>query len=172
MTELLAWIEKHPGTASWVQAIFSVVAIGVAIWVAWASEQRRVAAARADARRIVANALQLASDAHYALGDIDATRSAVGQSETSAQRYAQARRLQLLTQALGTIPLHELPSGEAVRRVMEVRSNLIKGNEMVLSNPAANPMICGEEYGRPWRPLVGSTREAVEILTDEVHRFT
>jgi hypothetical protein len=171
MAEWLGWIEKHPGTAAWVQAIFSVVAIAVAILVSASSERRRAAAARADARRIVTNALQLARDAHYALGEIDATRSAEGQFESSGQRLAQQRRLSLLAQAIATIPLHELPSAEAVRRLMEIRSNLIKANEIVLSHLPANPMACGEEYGKPWRPLVGSTREAVEIMTDEAHRL-
>ncbi|MFP3369233.1 hypothetical protein [Pseudomonas sp. SIMBA_068] len=39
------WIEHHPGLASWVQAIGSIGAIGIAIWIA--SSQRR-AEARAD----------------------------------------------------------------------------------------------------------------------------
>lgn len=30
---MLEWIEAHPGLASWVQAVFTVVAIGIAIWI-------------------------------------------------------------------------------------------------------------------------------------------
>lgn len=36
---VLGWVEHHPGVASWVQAVGSVGAIGIAIWIA--SSQRR-----------------------------------------------------------------------------------------------------------------------------------
>jgi len=36
---VLSWVEHHPGVASWVQAVGSVGAIGIAIWIA--SSQRR-----------------------------------------------------------------------------------------------------------------------------------
>jgi hypothetical protein len=46
IVQLSTWIEAHPGAAAWVQAVGSLVAIGIAIWVpAW---QRRTA--RRDAR--------------------------------------------------------------------------------------------------------------------------
>jgi hypothetical protein len=32
-TEVLGWIEKHPGLASWVQAIGAIAALGLALWI-------------------------------------------------------------------------------------------------------------------------------------------
>lgn len=32
---MLAWIEHHPGLAAWIQAVFSIIAIGVAVYVPW-----------------------------------------------------------------------------------------------------------------------------------------
>ncbi|MPR12872.1 hypothetical protein [Microvirga tunisiensis] len=58
---LLKWIEMHPGTASWAQAIGSVLAIAAAIWIA--SAQSR------EARREAKAAKKAQFDAFIGLSD-------------------------------------------------------------------------------------------------------
>ena len=50
-TWIIRQIECHPGSASWVQAIFSVVAIVAAVWLARADGRRRQVDEAADRRR-------------------------------------------------------------------------------------------------------------------------
>lgn len=50
---MLYWIEKHPGLASWVQAIGSIIAIGIAIWVPyWQKKQAHEQARQAEADQV------------------------------------------------------------------------------------------------------------------------
>lgn len=48
LTCALEWVESHPGLASWLQGFFSLVAIGVAIWIP--AQQRRNAQKRLNER--------------------------------------------------------------------------------------------------------------------------
>lgn len=70
----VAWTDTHPGAAAWLQAIFSIVAIGIAILVPYRQHARDVRLARRlrvedrvrsmeAAAAIVTNAMNLIEDA-------------------------------------------------------------------------------------------------------------
>jgi hypothetical protein len=74
VTCALAWTDLHPGAAAWVQAVFSIGAIGIAILVPWRQHVRDVKLARQlrvedrvrsaeAAGEIVINAMNLIEDA-------------------------------------------------------------------------------------------------------------
>lgn len=111
MADLLIWIESHPGTAAWVQAVFSVLAIIGAIWIA----DRQHAAARrhererqgnADVRRleiitaVITHALVTASD----------LKSAWAQGDPQTISHFDAKRLLDFKMVLEEIPPYEIPS--------------------------------------------------------------
>jgi hypothetical protein len=49
IASVLAWIEAHPGLASWVQAIGAIAALGLALWIP--SRQRHVDRQEAERKR-------------------------------------------------------------------------------------------------------------------------
>jgi hypothetical protein len=59
IASLLHWIEGHPGTASWVQAIGAIIALVVAIGIAW-WQQRRARTAEQSAKAAELASLRLA----------------------------------------------------------------------------------------------------------------
>lgn len=111
--------------ASWVQAIGSVLAIGVAIAVAWCqAKQMRLTLVEQEARRIgekVAPALaiiQAAVDdmgAVYSAGLTDRQNSLFGVSDDFAQRH------KWYAQAFAGIEPHTMPSVESTKIVLSVR---------------------------------------------------
>lgn len=134
---LQAWIEKRPGLAAWVQAVFSVVAILVAIWTA--ERGSREGLAKADAERVerlhaVAGAAANAGITIRALF-LEMARSTL----SGATKYGRtsvriapsvARALAGVEDAMKTlseIPVIDIPGGFAVTTdVMAIRRDLTR----------------------------------------------
>lgn len=57
------WIESHPGLASWVQAVGSVAAIGVAIWLSGGDRRHHARIERLARRNSIDRAISAASQA-------------------------------------------------------------------------------------------------------------
>lgn len=61
------WIECHPGTASWVQALGAIAALGIAIWIASSQRRAQLKADKAKAQLTVEILKSLASRAARAV---------------------------------------------------------------------------------------------------------
>jgi hypothetical protein len=57
------WIEQHPGLASWVQAVGSVAAIAVAIWISGSENRHRARIEKATSREALIRATSAAAHA-------------------------------------------------------------------------------------------------------------
>jgi hypothetical protein len=119
MQYLLRWVELHPGAASWVQAIGSIVALGIAIIVpAYQTsltkrQVRRDAALQFKATiQIVQQAVYLVFQTKNIIEDPASTKSVI----TDAYRL---ERFAQVAQALDGVEIHQLPSPEAVARFMD-----------------------------------------------------
>ncbi len=65
----LCWIEAHPGTAGWIQAVFSIIAIVVALLAPWALDTSKEAFRQKRLRRVTVDAMGMASAAVTVIAD-------------------------------------------------------------------------------------------------------
>ncbi len=144
LADLMKWIEERPGLAAWVQAVFSVVAIFVAIWTAQSAT--REARRKADEER---------------LDDFEAIAGLAGHAvnliESAYQRSAQSRSLR----AIGSVDRHSLASiRDAQRALAEIPVLSIPGGATTVSNVLAIRRLLAEaeatlepdHFGRPEMP--------------------
>lgn len=111
---LLTWIEVHDKLAAWVQAVFSVVAIGAAIWIERASHRRERRVARDARMQKLAVFRNLAA---VAMRYVNETASSV----LTAERDRFERRRDSAITALEAIPLHEITQPELIFQFTEMR---------------------------------------------------
>ena len=65
----LCWIEAHPGLASWIQAVFSIIAIVAAFLAPWVMEVAKERIRQRRLRRVAVEAMALASAAAKTFAD-------------------------------------------------------------------------------------------------------
>lgn len=134
---LQKWIEERPSLAAWVQAVFSVVAIFVAIWTAQsaARENRR----RAEDERLedfdavsglATHALKVVASAHDRCKEPTPMFGAT--TDPNRHSLASVRDAQ---QALAEIPVLSIPGGGAVvGDVMAIRRLLAEAETVLQAN--------------------------------------
>lgn len=123
MAELLCWIEKHPGLASYVQAVGSIVAIIAAVWIARGSERTRLASEASRANVIHKATVMLAWHA------IDAAKAASEDLNRVASHNGQTREellhvANMHLQAIKSIDVFQFPQPDMMVPFYSVRSEL------------------------------------------------
>jgi hypothetical protein len=125
ITSLLDWIECHPGTAAWVQALGAIVALIVAVMVPVRMARQ---ADRLNQRRFLDSVFSISSEVGECFRNA-AARCSAGQNEgLNFVRSVQAfHRFRIVSSAIGAIPLHELPSYEVTQSVLELQAMMEEG---------------------------------------------
>jgi hypothetical protein len=165
--------------AAWTQAIGSVLAIlaavGIAAWQSYSSKRQALDAEIREKDRLVFVLYQLAMNIHHFFGNIDEQRSTEGGIETYQTREYYRRKLLHFQSEMDKIPIYFLPSIETYRQVVKLKEGLDRAERelfMFKDDPIdVAVMGCGELYGKKWRPMVGNSREAMELLGDELKKF-
>ncbi|MBK3440684.1 hypothetical protein [Pseudomonas lactis] len=111
------WIESHPGLASWVQAVGSIAALGIAIWVS--SSQRRdqlkaaekAAKAKVDALVAVVESASMYVTALGVMIEKNPGAFAFGQ----CWKLVHKQWLESSIHSLKQLPAHEFGRGDLVR---------------------------------------------------------
>jgi hypothetical protein len=165
--------------ASWTQAIGSVlailVAIGVAGWQSYSSKKQAIELEIREKDRLLLVLYNLAMRIHYFFASIDEQRSKEGGAETYQTREYYRRKLLHYQAEMDKIPIYYLPSFETYQQVVKLKEELDRA-ERELFKLKDDPidtalMTCSELYGKNWRPMVGNSREAMELLRDELNKF-
>jgi len=112
-----AWIKGHESLAAWVQAVFSVAAIGIAIWAPIWHAQRQ---SKENAKRLLGNVSAIADDAARLVQEFADALASEGE-RIGYDMFATAKEWEHTLSALGAIPLHDLPSHQIVRDLLELR---------------------------------------------------
>lgn len=165
--------------AAWTQALGSVAAIFAAIWISNRQHKLEVLRAKEEKRLAAVDVLHIVTDVvgtlYLTVGGIDEFRSNGENIESKRRRNYFRNSLLHLERTLDAIPAANMPSPEAFRELATVKWWLgealrILGRDVdsVHDNP---PVPCSEEYGLPWRPIVGSLRDAKELLIQELSVF-
>lgn len=157
---LLGRIVSYPGTAAWVQAVGSILALIVAILV-----PRLTAAAtdRCSRRRFLSSVASICDEV-YSCFDHAAGRCAAGPDEgLKFVRSVQAfHRFRIVSCAVRAIPLHRLPTYEVTRSVLELQAMMAEG---LMQLDAAfreiddhQRLVQAEAYGAAFSELAGRAR--------------
>jgi hypothetical protein len=122
---VLQWIEGHLGTAAWVQAIGAILALAVAIFVpVWMARK----ADHLSRRRFLESVSAIANEVH-ACFLFAAARCNAGAEEgllfvSSVNAF---HRFRILSSAVNAIPLHQLPTYEVTKSVLELQAMMAEG---------------------------------------------
>ncbi|AZC79519.1 hypothetical protein [Pseudomonas chlororaphis] len=123
LEHLLCWIEKHPGLASYIQAVGSVAAIIAAVWIARGSERARMAAEAGKADVVHKATVMLAWHT------IEAFKAA-SEDLVRVESYRGEAREELLhvakmhLQAIKNVDVFQFPKSEMMVPFYEIRSQL------------------------------------------------
>lgn len=113
---LLGWIEIHPGTAAWVQAVSTIVALAIAIRVPQASDRR-------SRRRFLSSVASICDEVRDCFVNASERCSADPDEGLEFVRSVQAfHRFRIVSSSVHAIPLHELPTYDATRSVLELQA--------------------------------------------------
>lgn len=126
------WIESHPGLASWVQAVGSVVAIFVAIYIANGQFRKALTDRKEQEKVVIAGLISLADRAAYA---VERMHRNVSPIKRSAEDVAYVKSS---LASFVAIDLMKLLNAGALEQVLIVRANL----EVALQQEA----LCHEIY--------------------------
>ncbi|WP_150131426.1 hypothetical protein [Caulobacter mirabilis] len=124
--EIVAWTDEHPGLAGWVQAVGSVVAILVVVWIDRGSVRRQLATQEAERQDRSRAALDAVEDA---LTSFAATDMALRNSNGDSRVFLQRRSTALIDaeRSLGVVRYfleQPLTSAKAVRWLQVARTEL------------------------------------------------
>lgn len=168
---ILGWprYELDQTMAAWVQAIGTLIALGVAIAVpAWQNkklEERR----QKDAQRKLWQTLRLAwtltsSCMHLARG-IHEFRSNCDNSLSPADRSASRDRVDELASEIFKVPLSSIKNGEALDYFMRARRSVLEAQDLLHRDPYPDAvLVCSPALAKPWIKICCELREAGEIL--------
>ncbi|MBB2918289.1 hypothetical protein [Cupriavidus alkaliphilus] len=148
--------------AAWVQAVGSILAICAAIGIAWwqRKEDRRHESQQAanDEKRLLLNVLKIGNEVKLAVQAAYEYRTDPANGDTPDQRHREIRRLEYGIQAISGIPLHQLPSINAIGALMELRA--IAAETSVLIGQIQGTRGGAEWVARRFEPL--SRRASVQ----------
>jgi hypothetical protein len=139
MACVLHWIEAHPGTAAWVQAVGTLIALAIAIAIpVWQAQREArdhrkgvsdsLLAMAAVATRIL-TAVQHDVKEFDELGMREGKWWVVEMSDDAYERYINC---------LLQIPLHSMPDDETVRALIDITESAQKCRNLILA--AAKPV--------------------------------
>jgi hypothetical protein len=122
---LLSWIECHPGTAGWVQAIGAIVALAIAIFVPlWMARSTD----RTKQRRFLESVASIGGEAQECFANA-AMHCGAGSSEgeTFVLSVDAYHRFRIVSAAINAIPVHQIPNYELTRSVLELQRMTAEG---------------------------------------------
>ena len=123
--ELLMWIENHPGTAAWVQAIGTIVALFITIFIPVYSARK---ADRITRSRFLASVFSISNEVYECLNNAAAECQAGNEEGSLFVRSVDAvHRFRIVLAAITAIPLHQLPGYEVTQSVLELQAIMAKG---------------------------------------------
>jgi hypothetical protein len=168
MNSILLWIEQHPGLASWVQAVGSILAIVVAIAVAnnqFRSAVKRDRDAWASRLKSIAVILRIMVDALNSMYDLQ-------DDPHSEQRTRSLRKAFTLFQttslAVSKIPLEDLSSEQFAITLMAALDN-IAALQKFLEDALSGEM--SDKELRQFKELVDRFSEYDGQLREEIKRI-
>jgi hypothetical protein len=100
--DALGWIEDHPGLAAWVQAIGTIGALVIAIWLPVGQRRATERASAIAARSVVTEALSALTVA---------TKYRYESANDGPREIAIEQQLEMARQSLASFPVHSLSDG-------------------------------------------------------------
>lgn len=163
--------------AAWMQALFTIVALAIAIAVPARQHRQTTRKEReretAEALRLLNITSELVFRTVHLVVTIRTLRGNPQATETETQRGEQERAALQLEQALRSAPLYLLPSANAAMQVIQALGAISEARLLIPWQPRnmSDEIVCGEAYGRPWANIVGSLGQAHAELDAEVRKL-
>ena len=151
----LSWIEFHPGAAAWLQAILSVAAICIAIYVPYRQHNRAAKLAERHRKEDRLESLEAASA--IAVNAMKLIQNAWDGTKSEANTHGyllhqhDPREFDIAANALEGIELATLPDWELIEPIVELRRLILKAKplpEVIFEGDdkrAYDPSECREE---------------------------
>jgi hypothetical protein len=137
---LLKWIEQHPGTGSWVQAVGSILALIVAFWIANAQSREASREAKAAKREHFDAVIGLADEAFYLIKSA-ANVLTEGPLETYFIREYSSATFDDVSSALMQAAMHPLGSSKAVKSLQNLRRLLLHTHQILRRAREAHHLV-------------------------------
>jgi hypothetical protein len=165
-TDLVGWIECHPGMAAWVQAAGAIVALAIAIfvpvWMARSSD-------RLSRRRFLASVASIGGEVQECFAD---AAMKCGEGEEAGRLFVRRveafHRFRIASAALNAIPVHQLPSYVLTRSVLELQGMMAEG--MMQLDAAFKEiddhqcLVQAEAYGAAFSSLAGRAHPPLQLI--------
>ncbi len=155
-SDLLSWIECHPGTAGWVQAVGSIVALGIAIFVPyWMTKS----ADRLACRRLLESVAAIGAEAQECFANAAMHCGNDGEDAVSYIISVEAfHKFRVASAAMNAIPVCQLPTYELTRCVLELQRMMEEGmmQWQAASNEIGNhngQLVQAKAYGTAFSAL-------------------
>ena len=165
------WDWAGQTAAAWVQAVGSVVAIGIAIAVPAvqhrADSRRKALHDRQDAGRLLGIAAQLATSCLATMVAIYQARRNVDHQESQEERRIQYQAITDVLACLEGIPMERMPSAGAARRLLGLRFAIRSASD-IIEHERPDWLPGGLERSTPWAEIIGMTQEIISAIMEEV----
>lgn len=165
------WDWAGQTAAAWVQAVGSVVAIGIAIAVPafqhMADTRRKELHDRQEAGRLLGITAQLATSCLGTMVTIYEVRSNEDHRESQAERRIQYQAITDVLTCLEGIPMERMPSAGAARRLLGLRFAIRSGLDIV-EHERPDWLTGGQERSAPWAEIIGMAHEIISAIMEEV----
>lgn len=163
---LLTWIECHPGTAAWVQAIGAIVALAVAIFVpVWMAKR----ADHLSRERFLESVRSISDEVSRCFVNAATKCNAGPESGLLFVASVEAfHRFRIVSSAINAIPLHQLPSYGVTRSVLELQAMMAEG-QMQLDTAfkeieANQQLVQAAAYGAAFDKLAARARPFLAVI--------
>ncbi|MTK64934.1 MAG: hypothetical protein F8N15_10580 [Methanobacterium sp.] len=160
------WIELHPGTAAWVQAGGALVALIIAVCVpTW--HTRKIEARKR--RQFLQSVAAIGGEVQKCFTNAAAH---CGHDTEQGLRFVRSveacHRFRIASAAINAVPVHELPSYQLARRVLELQQLMAEG---LMQLDAAfkevddhQRLVQSELYGQAFTRLAESARPCLSEI--------
>ncbi|QSI33309.1 hypothetical protein GNX71_28575 [Variovorax sp. RKNM96] len=164
----LRWIEGHPGTASWMQALGAVASIVVAFWIgrsqSWAAlRNSRLLAEDAEQgrRAAILEIARMCADRAEAVGQIFSTQP-ISRAKFFDEYHPSV--IESRVAAVSAIPAHEVGSAEAAAALLDLR------DQLVFLRNAVHDWDSGKGKGTDSDRVDGDSLSRDKVWCDNIHR--
>jgi hypothetical protein len=166
--DLLRWLEQHEKLSGWAQVAGSLIALGVAVWIAWREGRRaRLALLRdkVDRADVVLALARRSLDAIEHRRSLELDDAALIASPRAANDFIREAAI-----LVGNVPPHELPTAELARAFLQFRS-LVTSTVVSLEGDT----WFDEKTGQAWDKRIEMTAECYGVmrrLVDQIRHRT
>lgn len=163
----LCWIEAHPGTAGWIQAVFSIIAIVVAFLAPWVLDASKEAIRQKRLRRVTIDAMGMASAAVTVIADTAENAEMRELFGTEADAFPHAS-FDIARTAIDTMPLVEIDDVALVRLA---QSFTVKFVGALSEINHFKDFADDDEDGRQWAAMVRQRDQELASIYDQAAVF-